>query len=266
MADQAIRFKLGKHPPKHDARNLQFKTYLKPTLPAPPATETKWIAKIPSKSWGMMGNDTYGDCTCAAAGHMILEWTTDTQPKPVVIPNPDIIQFYDHFSGGNPDAGANMLDVLKYWRSHGLDGHKILGFAQLTLKNDAQLKSSVSIFANCYIGVALPNFAVNPPPGNNMLDIPWVVPAGGAHGDAAPNPNNGHCIPAVGYDEENLYIVTWGQLKSMSWQFYAAYADESFAVLSNDWLAKNKAPSGFDLAALQQDLNQIDGVDARRRA
>ena len=52
----------------------------------------------------------------------------------------------------------------------------------------------------------------------------------------------------------------------MSWQFYAAYADESFAVLSNDWLAKNKAPSGFDLAALQQDLNQIDGVDARRRA
>ena len=75
-------------------------------------------------------------------------------------------------------------------------------------------------------------------------------------GNAAPNPNNGHCIPAVGYDERNLYVVTWGALKPMSWQFYDAYADEVFAVLSNDWInAKlGVAPSGFNLAALNQDL------------
>lgn len=51
---------------------------------------------------------------------------------------------------------------------------------------------------------------------------------------------------------------TWGALKSMSWQFYSAYMDEAFAVLSPDWFnAKGEAPSGFDLAGLQQDLTQI---------
>jgi hypothetical protein len=45
----------------------------------------------------------------------------------------------------------------------------------------------------------------------------------------------------------------------MSWQFYDAYADEVFAVLSNDWInAKlGVAPSGFNLAALNQDLAAI---------
>jgi len=260
MADQPILFKLGKNPPKVDNRTLQFKTYLKASLPAPPATETQWVTKIPPTQWGMMKNDTYGDCTCAAAGHMIMEWTVNTEPKAVVVPDPAILKFYDHFSGGNPDAGANMLDVLNYWRSKGLDGHKIQAYAQLTLKSESQVKSAVSIFGNCYIGVALPDFAVTPPQGKTIADIPWVVPAGGAKGNAAPNPQNGHCIPAVSYDAENLYVVTWGAIKSMSWQFYTAYADESFAVLSKEWLAKNKSPNGFDLAGLEQDLSQIPGA------
>jgi hypothetical protein len=52
-----------------------------------------------------------------------------------------------------------------------------------------------------------------------MLTVPWVVPPGGPVGNAAPNPNNGHCIPAVSYDADNLYVVTWGEIKPMSWAF-----------------------------------------------
>ena len=87
-------------------------------------------------------------------------------------------------------------------------------------------------------------------------------------GNAAPNPINGHCIPAVGYDERNLYVVTWGALKPMSWQFYDAYADEVFAVLSNDWInAKlGVAPSGFNLAALNQDLAAITAAQVAAAA
>ena len=71
----------------------------------------------------------------------------------------------------------------------------------------------------------------------------------------APNPDNGHCIPAVAYDARNLYVVTWGELKPMSWQFYDAYADEAFAVLSQDFIdAKGKTIDGFDLDALDADL------------
>ena len=50
----------------------------------------------------------------------------------------------------------------------------------------------------------------------------------------------------------------------MSWQFYDAYMDEAFAVLSGDWINKRlgTAPSGFDLAALQQDLARVVSAQA----
>ena len=170
------RYRLGKHRPKIDSRTLQFGPYLTKALPAPPASVdyTK-----PVTNWPMMGNDQYGDCTCAAAGHMIEEWTANTS-KELILPDAQILKAYDHFSHGNPDAGANMLDVLKYWRKTGIGGDKITAFAQLEPQNDIQLRDSVNLFGSCYIGLALPNFAVKP--GTDFLQTPWVVPGTGPMG------------------------------------------------------------------------------------
>ena len=248
-----VKMKLGKRPPKFDSRTLLLGKYLTKAL-APPPQSIDYAASV--KTWPMFGNDQYGDCTIAAAGHMIEEWTANTGTIEI-LPENTIIKVYDYFSGGNPDAGANMLDVLKYWRKSGLGIDKITAFAQLELQNNLQLQDAIYLFGNCYIGVALPNFAVAP--GTNFLNIPWIVPPSGPTGDAAPNPNNGHCIPAVSYDQRNIYVVTWGALKSMSWQFYSTYADEAFAVLSLDWINKRlgTAPPGLDLQALQADLAQV---------
>jgi hypothetical protein len=246
-------YKMGKHRPKIDRRTLQFGAYLTKELPAPPPSVDY---SKPVKTWPMMLNDQYGDCTCAAAGHMIEEWTTNTGQE-ITLPDATILQTYNHFAHGNPDAGANMLDVLKYWRKTGIGKDKIMAFAQLEPRNHTQLQDAVSIFGSCYIGVALPNFAV--PPGADFLTIPWVVPGTGPVGDAAPNPDNGHCIPAVAYDQRFIYIVTWGAIKTMTWQFYDAYADEAYAVLSPDWINQRvgTSPSGFNMAALQQDLQAV---------
>lgn len=251
-------FKLGKHVPVFDQRTLLFGNYLTAALqPPPPAVSYS----KPVPTWPMMGNDTYGDCTCAAAGHMIEEWTANTGTEKTLTDS-QILAAYNHFAKGNADAGANMLDVLKYWRKTGIGGDKITAFTQLEPKNDIQARDAVHIFGNCYIGVALPDFAVVP--GSDFLKTPWVVPPKGPVGDAAPNPQNGHCIPAVAYDTRNLYVVTWGALKSMSWQFYNAYMDEAFAVLSGDWINKKVgvAPSGFDMAALEKDLAAVISAKA----
>ena len=155
-----------------------------------------------------------------------------------------------------------MLDVLNYWRKagfpHGTGHDNVTAFVALEPKNDIQVKDAVYLFGNCYIGVALPDFAVNAP---DMLAVPWTVPAKGPVGDAAPNPNNGHCIPAVAYDDHNLYVVTWGVLKTMTWQFYDTYMDEAYAVLSKDWISGklHKTPEGLDLAQLEKDLTAITG-------
>lgn len=250
---QPISVKLGKNPPKFDTRTLQFGAYITKGLASPPAS-VDYSKPVPV--WPMMGNDKYGDCTCAAAGHMIEEWTANTG-KEETMSDSQILTAYKHFAGNNPDAGANMLDVLKYWRKTGVGGDKIMAFAQLQPRSIIQAKDAINLFGNCYIGVALPNFAV--PPGGDFLAIPWVVPPQGPVGDAAPNPANGHCVPAVGYDDRNLHVVTWGALKMMSWEFYQAYMDEAFAVLSHDWINKKvgTAPNGFNLAALQEDLAEV---------
>jgi hypothetical protein len=222
---------------------------------APPPDKVDYSA--PVKTWPMMGNDKYGDCTCAAAGHMIEEWTANIGTEKT-LPDSAVLAAYNHFSKGNPDAGANMLDVLKYWRKTGIAGDRIDSFVQLEPHNVMQVKDAVNLFGACYIGVALPDFAVSS--GVDFLKVPWVVPPKGAVGDAAPNQNNGHCIPAVGYDDRNLYVVTWGALKMMSWQFYTTYMDEAFAVLSPDWFNQKlggKSPCGFDMDTLRADLSAV---------
>jgi hypothetical protein len=247
------RYKLGKHPPVVDDRTLRFTDYVTAALPAPPDS-VAYYQKVPS--WPMYYNDQYGDCTCAAAGHMIQNWTANaaTEISPT---DQSVLTFYEHFVGTPPppDAGCDMLSVLRYWRKTGLDQHKVAAFTSLTLKNHTQAKNAIDLFGGIYIGVALPNFTVS---GQDIGSIPWVVPPGGPVGDAAPNEKYGHCIPAVGYDEDQLWIVTWGALKSMSWDFYDAYADESYAVLSADFIgASGESPEGFDLAALRRDLAQL---------
>jgi hypothetical protein len=244
--------KLGKNPPIFDARTLRFGDYLKTELPPPPTSEN-YGAKVPT--WPMYANDKYGDCTCAAAGHMIQNWTANAGTE-ITPPEASVVSFYEHFVGTPPppDKGCNMLQVLKYWRGTGLDGHRVQAFASVEPKNLVEAQDAVYLFGSLYIGVALPNFAVQ----GEMLTIPWVVPPGGAVGEAAPNPENGHCIPAVAYDARNLYVVTWGELKSMSWQFYDAYADEAYAVLSEDFLgAGGGTVAGFDLAQLKADLANL---------
>ena len=58
----------GKKPAVFDSRTLRLGAYLTSRLPAPPAA-VDWGKNV--SSWPMYLNDKYGDCTCAAVGHML---------------------------------------------------------------------------------------------------------------------------------------------------------------------------------------------------
>jgi hypothetical protein len=243
--------KLGKLAPRHDVRTLQFANYIDPeTLPPVPA-QYDWSDKI--TKWGMMKNDTIGDCTCAAAGHLIMEWTADNG-KLVTPTDTQIVQAYSAITGYNPKTGANdngavETDVLNYWRKTGIANHKITAYAGLEPSNHNHVQEAVYLFGGCYIGLALPISA--------QSQTIWSVPPGGATGIGAPGSWGGHAVPVVAYNNSGLTVITWGALKKMTWGFWDAYCDESYAIISPDFLKKNKAPNGFDLAALQQDLKAI---------
>src|SRR6202142_4151114 len=72
--------KLGKLAPKPNRRTLRLSRYLlagATGLPTPPLKLWREY-RVPPSGWGMMGNDTIGDCTCAAIAHMVMLMTAHT--------------------------------------------------------------------------------------------------------------------------------------------------------------------------------------------
>lgn len=242
---------LGKRAARHDPRTLMLARYLTPALPPAPAA-CDWGAKVPR--WPMYLNDSLGDCTCAAAAHMIQAWTKDAQPREVTISDAAVLKAYQAVGGYKPgqpetDNGAVELDVLKYWRQHGIGGHRIAAFASINPQSTEIVRDAIFLFGGIYAGVELPKSAQG--------QTVWDVPAGGPVGDGAPGRWGGHAVNIVAYDARGLDCITWGGRLRMTWGFFAAYFSEAYAVLSADFLHGGKAPSGFDAQQLVADLSAL---------
>ena len=250
------KLKLGKQLARHDPRTLLLASYVTPALPAPPP-QHDLTAKI--HSWGMMENDQLGDCTCAAAGHLIMEWTANAGKKMVKPTDKQIVAAYSAITGYNPATGANdngavEIDVLNYWRQSGIAKHKIGAYVALEPSNHIHIMDSVYIFEGCYIGLQLPVSAQ----AQVQNHQPWSVPPGGPTGDGKPDSWGGHAVPVVAYDQRGVTVVTWGALQTMTWSFWEAYCDEAYAILSTDYLDdKQQSPAGFNMQQLQADLSDL---------
>jgi hypothetical protein len=251
------KLKLGKQTARHDPRTLLLASYITTALPAPPAS-FDLTTKV-GASWGMMENNNLGDCTCAAAGHLLMEWTANSGKKMFTPTDKQIVAAYSAITGYNPTTGANdngavEVDVLNYWRQSGIAGHKIGAYAALEPSNHTNVMDSVYIFEGCYIGLQLPLSAQTQTQNNQ----PWSVPPGGATGNGKPGSWGGHAVPVVAYDARGVTVVTWGALQVMTWSFFDTYCDEGYAIISNDYLnGKKQAPQGFSLVQLKADLADL---------
>jgi hypothetical protein len=250
------KLKLGKQIARHDPRTLLLASYMTPALPAAPAT-CDLTGKV--SVWGMMENDQLGDCTCAAAGHLIMEWTANAGKKMVTPSNQQIVAAYSAITGYNPTTGANdngavEIDVLNYWRQSGIAGHKIAAYMALEPANHTHIMDSVYIFEGCYIGLQLPLTAQDQVKNHQ----PWSVSPSGITGDGKPGSWGGHAVPVVAYDSRGVTVVTWGALQTMTWSFWEAYCEEAYAILSADYLTgKKTTPQGFNMQQLQADLADL---------
>ena len=238
--------KLGKLPARHDPRTLRLKHYSSSEIPPPPAF---WRGAAVVE-WPMYANDQYQCCTCAAAAHMVHDWTA-IRSTAQLLSDAEVLGSYLLLTGGDVDRGVAMLDALRHWRSHGIGAHQIHSYVALDAHSAEDLRIAISLFGSAYIGLELPNFAMAE---GDRRKIPWVVPPGGTTGDAAPNADNGHCVAAIGYDEQNVYVVTWGALKTLSWEFFEAYNEEAYGVLSTDWVDETKEHERFNFKTLERDL------------
>lgn len=248
--------KLGKLPPKHDPRTLRLADYLTGSLPPAPAS-VDWGVLV--KRWPMDLNDVLGDCTIAAAAHQIQAWNKSARGTNAVVTDPTVLKAYRAVSGYDPadpntDQGAYELDVLNYWRKHGVGSHKIKAFAALEPGNAGHVRDSVNLFGGAYIGIALPLTA------ESQVGKVWSVVANAPPDERAAGSWGGHAVNVTAYDGQGLTVVTWGALQRMTWGFWAAYVDEAYALLAVDWFSRaNLSPGGLDLTALLADLQLVTG-------
>jgi len=260
---------LGKLPKIEDPRTFKLARYLpaRPALPAPPPS-IDWSVAVPS--WPMLMNDQIGDCVVAAALHSIQEWRAlaGSGFSPT---NSDALKVYEAFGyvPGDPstDNGIAMLPFLKYWRTHGIAGHKITAFVEVDLNNPIEIKQAIALFGNVFAGFAMPATAANQL-GSRILrgyadeKLLWCVP-GGLTGDAAPGSWGGHCVPILEYVAGARYprgykIVSWGSVYTATEYFARCYLDEAYAMVSLDFIDNaGLSASGFNLAQLEADLKAL---------
>jgi hypothetical protein len=250
-----MNFKFGKLAPKANYKTLRLRNYLHSNAPVVPATQT-WDYAF--QAWPMDANDTVGDCTCAAIAHMVMLWTA-YQGKMVRPTTQQVLEVYSAVTGYDPnqtqpdgsnptDNGANITDILNYWRSTGIAGHKIDGWAQIDHTNIQEVKQAIYLFGGVNPGFQVPQSAMD----QNSQGQPWtVVPNdGGIVG--------GHSVPAFDYSPTGGTVSTWGMKQAFDWNFWLKYMDECYCIISLDWLRQNGvAPNHLNLAQLEADLKAL---------
>ena len=241
-------YRFGKHPPKNDYRTLRLGTYLTDKL-APPPPKYDDLVQVyknlkvnnPAVLFPMDGNDAVGDCTIAGVAHAITVWQGKIKKKDIPSAS-DVLKLYYHLTGG-PDTGLNELDVLNYWRSNGALGEKILAFAKVNVKNQKHIKSAICLFGGVYLGFQVQQDCIQ----DFNAHKPWTP---------GPLTNEGHCVVAVGYDEKEVTVLTWGNTQQGTWAWWDECVDEAYAILPSEAKAADFDP-GFKFAQLKADLEAV---------
>jgi hypothetical protein len=191
----------------------------------------------------MLGNDEYGDCTIAGVVHLRMADAAEQSQSETWPSADEVVRTYFTLSGGQ-DAGLNEADVLHTWYRAGLFGDKISGYAPVNHRSFDELRSVVAAFGGSYLGITVPA----PAQEQFANGQPWDLTGTSEDRDI----EGGHCVPAVGYDSQYVYVVTWGQLQKATWRWVHANLEEAWAVLTSE-------DARVNLSALQQDLRLLAG-------
>jgi hypothetical protein len=249
-----LAYKLGRRPNDPSKPRLRLAHHTTGLTPPPSAT---WTG-VPA--WGVLGNDEYGDCTCAGDGHIAEILSFYGQGTEAHVTTAEALRAYHAISGFDPaagppgdnptDQGATVQAALSYLRRHGMAGVRINAFAEVSTSDLSEIKAACAALGPLSAGVNLPANAQQ-----QFADgEPWdaVAGDGGIEG--------GHCIVLAGYDEEFLYFVTWGKVQKATYAWWAKYGEEIWAVVSREWAgAQGKDPEGVDLASLGAEFTALTG-------
>lgn len=261
MTTPTIIFRGGRLPAQPAKPHLKLTRVLHPELPPPPAS-ADWLSPVPSGTWGMLGNDRVGDCTCAGVGHLRIGDVFVNQGAKLNVTTDETLAFYSAITGYDPaqtdpetgenptDTGALCQDVLNYWRKNGFKGEKIVAFAKVDISDLEQVKQAIHEFGQIYIGLDVTDAAMR----QTNEGETWDVVRGARD-------LGGHCVTGGAYDEEGMTVVTWGQLQKMTWAFFRRQGREAWVAFGPDDInpTTGKDRDGLDRQTMEHDFTALTG-------
>jgi hypothetical protein len=259
-----MKFKLGRNPVKFHPKTLRLSKYRTTSLPLPDEKVFREY-KTPTGSMLMLGNDQWGDCTCAAILNKLISDTAHTSQA--LVPTTDeALALYSAVTGFDPNAGppgsnptdngAAMTDVLAYAQKTGITiggkVYKILAWAQVNIGNPVERKIACDYFNGTYVGVNLPASAQS-----------QFIEGKQCNWEVVPNDPNegGHCVYRPGYGSLGDDYVSWANWyvkASAAWS--SAYVEEEYVVVTEQMFdaLSSQSFTGLDLAALEADMNLLN--------
>lgn len=260
----SITFRGGRLPNDPAKPRLKLGHFLTAAAYQPPAA-ANWDRKV--SAFGMLGNDSWGDCALAAQSHSLQTWTANAGTE-LVPTEADTLRAYSEVTGFNPhagppgqnptDQGTVMQDALNWWRKTGMPvttptgiaRHRIYAFAEVDHRSPAEVEAAVALFGEILLGIDFPASAMDA----FNADEPWDVweDDGGIEG--------GHAICAARYAaaSRRWWVVTWGREQEVTQAFLDKYLEEAWVAVAPEWIAANgTTPSGLDLASLGEEFTRL---------
>lgn len=246
--------KLGKLPARPGAISLRLSDYVDLSkLPTPPA-EFGHDALV-TAPWGMLGNDSVGDCVLAGGGHETMLWNA-AGGRVIPFADASTLSDYSAITGYNPadpstDNGTDMQQAAAYRQKTGLldaagNRHLVGAYLAIEAGNIDEHLVAAFLFEAIGVGITFPSTAMQ-----QFSDgQPWDVVAGSTI-------EGGHYVPGIARRGGMLLAVTWDAKQFMTDAFFKANNDESVAYVSQEMLTGGKSLDGFDLDQLNADLAEL---------
>ena len=274
--------------PLVDFRTIPLRAVLKlDKLPALPAGWDAHEAVGGVIDNNMFGNDEYGCCVIAAVAHETLTFEVFEQDILIPITTKEVVDEYFRQSHGR-DTGLLLTSAMKEWRNTGwIAGGKhynIHAFAGVEPRDHTQVKYSIFLFNGIIFGMLVFSTDID----QFRKGEPWhLTPHNGAfegghgvygfryydedsisfylkpgevpHGQGTGYANFPLFSKILSWNEKGLWCITWGEEQFMTWDFWDARVNQSFAIIDNrnKWLDPKK--SSLNLPLLSEQLELVTG-------
>ncbi len=233
---------LGRLPGKIPVGLRDLTYYVAGDLPKPPTS----VVVPPVNDWGMLGNDQYGDCGVAGLEHGFETDAAIVKETEAFPSDQQAVSYYLNYTHGQ-DSGVVLSDYLAYVRSNGYYSKTVSAYAPVAVHDIPTLQTAVWMYGFTYTGIVV----TGPMQQAFANHQPWTT----ALFDSAIL--GGHCVPMVGYDDNYVYVITWGGVQAITYSCWHQISSEAWAVITGEFATAHGDGRGVSMTALQADLNRL---------